>query len=191
MSITVSQEMHAQVQPGYKICADCGQMLPLDDYHYNARASDLRVSTCRSCLKRQRAARKARSKLPEPEPVTYQPSIVSPALFDPAEVVAGWDAGETIQSLSEKHQRTPKHISRIIRAAGRETYTHNPWKGKKRPIPADVNTRRWTPAEDAVIRSCSSPTDAMATYEAAYPKRRTQNAIRKHYHDLRALGRSQ
>jgi hypothetical protein len=182
MSITVTQEMHAQVQPGYKICADCGQLLALDNYHYNARASDLRVSTCRSCLKRQRAARKARSKLPEPEPVTCQPSIVSPALFDPAEVVAGWDAGETIQSLSEKHQRTPKHISRIIRAAGR---------GKKRPIPDDVNTRRWTPAEDDLIRSCSSPTDAMATYEAEYPKKRTQNAIRKHYHDLRALGRSQ
>jgi len=189
--ITVTQEMHAQVQPGYKICADCGQLLALENYHYNARASDLRVSTCRECLRRQRAARKARSKLPEPEqPVVCRPSVVSPALFDPAEVVAGWDAGETIQSLSGKYQRNPKHISRIIRAAGRETYTQNPWMGRKRPIPAG-NTRRWTPAEDDLIRVCPTPLDARIAYEAEYPKKRTQNAIRKHYHDLRALGRSQ
>ena len=75
MNITVSQEMHAQVQPGYKICADCGQLLALDNYHHNARASDLRVSTCRECLRRQRAARNARSKMPEHEPVVCQPSV--------------------------------------------------------------------------------------------------------------------
>lgn len=180
--ITAHMETTPPVVPhGYKVCADCGVALPVSSFSTNLRASDNLVSCCKACIARQRRERKERV-IAEPEP--RQPSIVSPHLLDPADIVAMFDQGKTAAEIATTTGRTTKYIARILRAADRDAHIANYWRGRARPIP-EGRSNRWLPTEDALLRACRTPLDARLVYEAAYPGKRSRCAVRKRYYDLR------